>query len=252
MNVHKYLLDTIEKKGAAYLILIDPDKSSGDKLAQFVKLCEKSGVDAFLIGGSLMLGGSLEECIAVVKSNCNLPTIIFPGDVSQVSPSSDALLYISLISGRNADQIIGKHVLAAPMIKKTGIEPISTGYMLIESGETTTAEYISGSKPIPRRKPEIAGATALAAEFMGMKFIYLEAGSGAQYSVPNEMVQLVSKYCTIPVIVGGGIRDAETARQKVKHGAKVIVTGNYFEDENSWDKLKQFAQAVHLKLPVEV
>ncbi|MBU2507528.1 MAG: geranylgeranylglyceryl/heptaprenylglyceryl phosphate synthase, partial [Bacteroidetes bacterium] len=117
MNVYKYLLDTIEKKGAAYLILIDPDKSSGDKLAQFVKLCEKSGVDAFLIGGSLMLGGSLEECIAVVKSNCNLPTIIFPGDVSQVSPSSDALLYISLISGRNADQIIGKHVLAAPMIK---------------------------------------------------------------------------------------------------------------------------------------
>ncbi|MBU2508390.1 MAG: geranylgeranylglyceryl/heptaprenylglyceryl phosphate synthase, partial [Bacteroidetes bacterium] len=103
-----------------------------------------------------------------------------------------------------------------------------------------------------RRKPEIAGATALAAEFMGMKFIYLEAGSGAQYSVPNEMVQLVSKYCTIPVIVGGGIRDAETARDKVKHGAKVIVTGNYFEDENSWDKLKEFAQAVHFKLAVEV
>ena len=246
------MLEVINKKGAAYLILIDPDKNTGDKLAEFVKVCEKSGVDGFLIGGSLLIGTDLEEDIDIIKSNCSLPVIIFPGSISQVVPTADALLYISLISGRNADQIIGKHVLAAPMIRKTGIEPISCGYMLIESGSSTTAEYMSGSKPIPRNKPEIAAATSLAAEYMGMKMVYLEAGSGAQKSVSNEMVNLVSKTCSTPVIVGGGIRDSKTAREKVQNGAKVIVTGNYFEDESNWNKIKAFADAVHVKVPIEI
>lgn len=252
MKIYNYLNDTIARKGAAYLVLIDPDKLQENKFVKFVQHSETSGVDGFLVGGSLMIDGDLKNTITKIKNSCSLPVITFPGSVEQITPNADALLYISLISGRNADQIIGKHVLAAPYIKKIGIEPISTGYMLVESGGTTTAEYISNSKPIPRHKPEIAASTALAAEYLGMKLIYLEAGSGAELSVPNEMVKMVSGYCSIPVIVGGGIRDAQSAREKVQSGAKIIVTGNYFEDESNWSKIKEFADAVHIKEPKEI
>jgi phosphoglycerol geranylgeranyltransferase len=252
MNIYNYLINIITSKGAAFLVLLDPDKIKGEKLKRFVAYCEKSGVDGFLIGGSLLLEGNLYESITTLKSASKLPVIIFPGEVDQITPNADAVLFISLISGRNADQIIGKHVLAAPIIRKHKIEPISTGYMLIESGSLTTAEYVSGSKPIPRKKPEIAAATALAGEYLGMKLIYLEAGSGADQPVPDEMVKLVSQQCSIPVIVGGGIRDSETAGQKVKNGAGIIVIGNFFENENNWDKIPEFASAIHKKLQIEV
>ena len=252
MRISKHILKAIEDKGAAYFILIDPDKINEDSLSSFISKAEKAGVDAFLLGGSLLLSGDLKSVILKIKSISSIPIIIFPGSVSQVIPEADALLYISLVSGRNADQIIGQHVLAAPIIKKIGIEPISTGYILVESGKVTTAEYMSGSKPIPRNKPEIAMATALAAEFMGMKMIYLEGGSGAELSVPNEMVKYVSSQCTVPVIVGGGIRDPKTANEKVMSGAKIIVTGNYFEDEKNWDLIQKFADAIHYKQQVKV
>lgn len=252
MKIYDQFLDIINRKGAAYLVLIDPDKTKDDKLAEFVKYCELSGVDGFLIGGSLMINGDLQETINIVKKNCSLPVIIFPGSVNQVLPNADAILFISLISGRNAEQLIGKHVFAAPIIRKYNIEPIATGYILVESGKTTTAEYMSGSKPVPRNKPEIAASTALAAEYLGMKMIYLEAGSGAENSVPEEMIKLVSETCTIPVIVGGGIKDANTARAKVNAGAKIIVTGNYFENENNWTKIKEFAHAIHIKESIKV
>lgn len=247
MNTYQHLLNIISEKGAAYLILIDPDKLSGKELVDFVRICVQSDVDGFLIGGSLISNGELSQVIKDVRKNCSLPVIIFPGGVNQVFPEADAILYISLISGRNAEHLIGKHVMAAPIIKKYGIEPISTGYMLIESGAPTTAEYMSGSKPIPRNKPEIAAATALAAQYLGMKFVYLEGGSGAQNSVPEEMVRMVSSLVDIPVIVGGGIRDAETAGKKVQCGAKIIVTGNYFEDKSNWHLMSSFAKAVHHK-----
>ena len=252
MKTYSYLLNTISTKGAAYLILIDPDKISEEKLPVFVKHCEKSGVDGFLLGGSLMMNDHFEDFISNVKKHSSLPAIIFPGGVNQVSPLADALLYLSVISGRNPEHLIGKHVLAAPFIKQAGIEPISTGYILVESGTTTTVQYVSGSQPIPRDKPEIAAATALAAEYLGMKLIYLEAGSGALKSVPNEMVKAVAGYCSVPLIVGGGIRTASEAGEKVKHGAKIIVTGNFFEHENNWDQVKEFAEAVHVKTPVKV
>ena len=216
MKIYNNILKAIEEKGAAYFILIDPDKISENNLSRFLSLAEEAGVDGFLLGGSLLLSGDLKSVIKRIKEESQIPIIIFPGSVSQVLPEADALLYISLISGRNADHIIGNHVLAAPMIKKSGIEPISTGYILVESGKVTTAEYMSGSKPIPRNKPEIAVATALAAEFMGMKMVYLEGGSGAELTVPNEMVKYVSSQCSIPVIVGGGIRDPKTANEKVR------------------------------------
>ncbi len=247
MKIYNQLLNTIKEKGAAYLILLDPDKLSENKLTGFLKHCEKSGVDGFLIGGSLMVNGELESFIKKVKTNTTLPSIIFPGSITQVSAFADAILFLSVVSGRNPEQLIGKHVLAAPLIKKSGIEPIPTAYILVESGSTTTAVYMSGSLPVPRNKPEIAAATALASEYLGMKLIYLEAGSGADNTVPNEMIKAVSNQCTIPVIVGGGIRNPQTAREKVKSGASIIVTGNFFEDENNWTLIKDFASAVHIK-----
>ena len=252
MKTYNYLLNTVRTKGAAYLILLDPDKLSNSKIAPFIQHCEKSGVDGFLIGGSLMMSGDLDPFIENVKVETSLPLIIFPGSINQISTIADAILFLSVISGRNSEHLIGKHVTASPLIKRAKIEPISTGYILVESGVTTTAVYMSGSLPVPRNKPEIAAATALAGEYLGMKFIYLESGSGAQESVPDEMVKAVSEECSVPVIVGGGIRTPLSARRKVDSGASIIVTGNFFEDENNWDMIKDFANAIHHKLPVEV
>lgn len=252
MNTYTKIDKTISQKGAAYFILIDPDKLEISQTQKFIRHCEQSGVDGFLVGGSLMINGNLEKSIEEIKSSTSLPVIIFPGSVNQLSDKADAVLFLSLISGRNAEHLIGKHVLAAPMIKKYNLETISTGYMLIESGKTTTAEYVSESKPIPRDKPEIATATALAGEYLGMKLIYLEGGSGARNSVPNEMIEMVSSQITVPVVVGGGIRTPGEAGQKVKAGAKIVVTGNFFENENNWELVAQFANAVHSNQSIEV
>jgi len=245
MNIYKKIEKRIKESGAAYFVLIDPDKVEFDRFSDFLNVCDNAGVDAFLVGGSLLTSGNLSDTIDYIKANSEIPVIIFPGAVEQVSPNADALLYISLISGRNPEHLFGKHVLAAPVIKRTGLEPLSTGYMLIESGRRTTAEYMSGSNPIPRHKPEIAAATALAAEYMGMKFVYLEAGSGADNPVPDEMVRLVANTCSIPVIVGGGLRSVEDVKAKINNGAQVIVTGNFFEESKNWDKIYEFSAAIH-------
>lgn len=252
METYNHILNTIKSKGAAYLVLLDPDKLSFEKSESFLKHCANAGVDGFLIGGSLMLSGNFEMMIEKVKANTNLPAIIFPGSIDQISPRADAILFLSVVSGRNADHLIGRHVIASPLIKRSGIEVISTAYTLIESAITSTAVYMSGSMPLPRNKPEIAAATALAAEYLGMKLIYLEAGSGADQPVPDEMIKAVADVCTVPVIVGGGIRSPFVAREKVDSGANIIVIGNYFEDENNWDMVKDFANAVHFKDPIEV
>jgi phosphoglycerol geranylgeranyltransferase len=252
MNTYKQILDIINIKGAAYLLLIDPDNVNDEKLAGFVVQCNKFGVDGFLVGGSLLINGDIERCIKIIKENCGLPVIIFPGDVNQVYKTADAILFLSVISGRNPEHLIGKQVLAAPLVKKAGIEPLPTGYILIESGLITTAQYMDGSLPVPANKPEIASATALAGEYMGMKLIYLDAGSGAQNPVPDEVVKAVADTCTVPVIVGGGIKSPGTARSKVKNGAKIIVTGNFFENENNRELIKDFAQAIHINYPLTV
>jgi len=250
--IYKKLLNTISDKGAAYLILLDPDKLSDERLHPFISHCEKSGVDGFLVGGSLIIEGDIKEFIEKIKKITSLPIIIFPGEVNQVCSAADAILFLSVVSGRNPEHLIGKHVMAAPLIRKSKIEPISTGYIIVESNSMTTAEYISGSLPVPRNKPEIAAATALAAQYLGMQLIYLEAGSGASQPVPNEMVKAVSNYCDIPVIVGGGIKSPQAAKEKVECGAKIIVTGNFFEDEDNWNLIKSFAEAIHYKQAVTV
>lgn len=252
MKIYNYIIDRISNRGAAYLILLDPDKLAGNKAVEFINHCVEADVDGFLIGGSLMMSGNFEAMIEMVKSHSDLPAIIFPGSIDQVSRHADAILFLSVVSGRNSDHLIGRHVIASPMIKRAGIEPISTGYILIESGVTTTAVYMSGSMPLPRNKPEIAAATALASEYLGMKLIYLEAGSGADESVPNDMIKAVSDTCSIPVIVGGGIRSPLVANEKVESGARIIVTGDYFENEKNWDMIKEFSNAIHHKHPITV
>ena len=246
MLVFDTLLKILKDKGAGYFVLIDPDKLSAEKIRGFMlKACEAE-VDAVLIGGSLLISGEFEEFVNQVKNNSNgIPVILFPGGVNQISAKADAMLFLSLISGREAQHLIGSQVLAAPIVHRIGIETISTAYMLIESGRPTSAQYMSGTTPIPRNKPDIAVAHALAAKYLGFKFIYLEAGSGAENSVPVEIIHAVSKIVDLPLIVGGGIVSPEEARKKINAGASFVVTGTILENSSEDGLLKKFAEAIH-------
>src|SRR6056297_1257868 len=192
-----------------FWVLIDPDKQKPDEAVEFSKLCEKNGVDALLVGTSLTMTNMFNETIKRIKQAVDIPVLIFPASVNHISSHADGILFLSLISGRNPQYLIDEHVKAAPLIKAHDILPISVGYMLIDSGELTAVNFMSNTKPLPPNKPEIAMAHALAAEFMGMKTVYLESGSGAENSVPDEIIKLVKKNLSIPVIVGGGISSPE-------------------------------------------
>lgn len=248
MTVYQRLLDIQRQKGAGYLILIDPDKVSPEALPATIENGIQAGVDAFLVGGSLLLTPHFDAFIEQFKKySQDRPVIIFPGGVHQVSRHADAILFLSLLSGRNPDHLIGTQVLAAPIIHQMKLEPISTAYLLIESGEVTSAEFMSGTRPLPRKKPEIAVAHALTAEYFGFKFIYLEGGSGAQHSVPEEIISAISQHVQVPLIVGGGIRTPEEAAQKISAGASFIVTGNILENSANHHLAHDFASAIHFK-----
>ncbi len=238
-----------ERKGAGFLLLIDPDKYSESEVVSLASHAEECGADAILIGGSVMVTYRLDDYIRRIKAAVSLPIIIFPGSVMQISREADAILYLSLVSGRNPEYLIGNHVIAAPALYHLGLEPISTAYMFIESGTATAASFIAQTLPIPRHKPEIAVAHALAAQYIGMKVAYLEAGSGAAQSVPEEMIQAVSQTVSIPVIVGGGIRSPLEARDKVEAGASFVVVGNAFEQRRDKAYLRDMIDAVHIKAP---
>lgn len=245
MKTYQYILNIIKSKGTCFTILIDPDNITGNDICNFMEKCNQADVDLIFVGGSLMLDVQFDQKIQSIKSYSSIPIVIFPGGITQVSHHADALLFLSLISGRNPEYLIGSQVTAAPIIKKYGIEAISTAYMLIESGQTTSAEFMSGSKPIPRNKIDIAVAHAMAAELLGFKFIYLEAGSGAEKSVPSEMIAGITKVIDIPLIVGGGIRTPEEANEKAIAGASIVVVGNHFESVNDLSLINEFSQAIH-------
>ncbi len=242
------LLKTILAKASAkipcYWVLLDPDDFSPAQGASIAKKAQAAGVDALLVGGSLVHTNKFDAFVASVKKAVRLPVILFPGDATQLSRHADALLYLSLVSGRNPVNLISEHVKAAPLIKQLGIEPISTAYMLVESGTITSVEFMSNTRPLPRSKPRIAAAHALAAQYMGMKLVYLEAGSGALHPVPDEMISFVKSVVDIPVIVGGGIRDAATAVEKIRAGADIIVTGNVLQSKGGLDVMHEIAVAV--------
>ncbi|MBD3182818.1 geranylgeranylglyceryl/heptaprenylglyceryl phosphate synthase [Candidatus Poribacteria bacterium] len=240
-----HLIKIKEEKGAGYLVLIDPDKQDLSQSTDFAARADKAGVDAFLVGSSFMMSDQLDEVVKTIRGISKLPTIIFPGASSHISPYADAILFLSLISGRNPEFLIGEHIKAAPVIKRHGIEAIPTGYMLIDGGCCTSVQFISATMPIPRDKVDIAIAHAVAAELLGMKMVYLECGSGAKRSVPDEMIRAVKSHIEIPLIVGGGIRKPEEAAAKVKAGADFIVTGNILEKESELKLIQEFSEAVH-------
>ena len=248
MTIYERLLAAKQKNGAGYLVLLDPDKQSDEKTVKMATQCEENGVDALLIGGSLLFSTHFDKLIEQIKRVVQIPVIIFPGSLRQISSFADAILFLVLISGRNPANLIGEQVLAAPIIKALGIEPISTGYMLIESGRATSAEFISNTRPIPRHKPDIAIAHALAAEYMGMKFAYLEAGSGAELMVPDELISAVTANASIEIIVGGGIREPKDAQAKVQAGASFVVIGNALEKDVGSNLIREFANVIHYKV----
>ena len=244
-SVFEYLLRIKEQNGAGYLVLIDPDKQDVEDATALAIKADEAGVDALLVGSSLLMSDRLEDVIRSIKRHSDLPVIISPGATSHLSRYADAVLFLSLISGRNPDFLIGEHVKAAPVVRKYGIEAIPTGYMLIEGGTCTSVQFISATLPIPRDKLDIALAHAMAAEILGMKMVYLECGSGSPMSVPDEMISVVKSEIKIPLVVGGGIVDPDTAAAKVRAGADFIVTGNILERSDNVALVHEFARAIH-------
>lgn len=225
----KSIYDTLNQKKPGVLALFDPDRMAIEQVGDITKYVNDRGVAGFLIGSSLLVSQHLDTFTAEVKKHTHKPVILFPGGAHQVSANADAIFFLSLLSGRNAEFLVGEQVKAVFLIKKYGLDVIPVGYILIESGDCTAVEYISNTRPIPRLKPEIAMAHALTGEYFGMKYIYLEAGSGAQQPVPVEMVKKVKKIISIPLIVGGGIRSTEAAQDLIKAGADFIVLGSIIE-----------------------
>jgi phosphoglycerol geranylgeranyltransferase len=231
--------------GALYFVLIDPDALDPVTNVELARRAEDAGVGALLVGGSLSLKDRCDETVSAIKDVSNLPVIIFPGDAGFVTPAADAVLFLSLISGRNPQYLIGEQVRAAPLIRESGTETIPVGYMLVESGTTTSVEFMSGTRPLPCDKPDIAMAHALAAEYLGMRVAFFDAGSGASRHVPTDLVRRVAQYVSIPVMVGGGIREPDVAAELVSAGASIVVTGDVIEKTREPDLLAGFARAVH-------
>ena len=244
-SVFEKLLFVSSCKGSAFFVLVDPDRVSSDKVSGFADLCAKADVDAFLVGGSLTFSGHLDELVSSIKKASGLPVLLFPGNACQISGAADAILFLSLLTSRNADFLVGEHVKAAPFIHRWSLEVIPTAYLLVESGPLTSVQFITQSFPIPRDKFDLAVAHALAGKYMGMKLVYLEAGSGAGLPVPHQMVEAVSSATALPVIVGGGVRTAEKAGQLARAGARFVVVGNALEEDGGSSLLREISSAVH-------
>ena len=212
-------------------------------LDELTGLAIAAKVDYLLVGGSLVISNHLDECVQQIKKNCSIPVVLFPGSPQQVSKYADALLYLSLISGRNPELLIGQHVVSAPFVRQSGLEIMPTGYIVIDGGAPTTVSYISNALPIPADKNEIAMCTAMAGEMLGMKLIYMDAGSGARRPITEDMIKAVAKNIDVPLIIGGGITDPEKAYLNCKAGADVIVVGNAIEKDASL--IMEMSKAVH-------
>ncbi|MBU6177501.1 MAG: geranylgeranylglyceryl/heptaprenylglyceryl phosphate synthase [Bacteroidetes bacterium] len=230
-QIYQQLCAARNQKKKSFAVLIDPDKIQQQSLEKLIALGKTAQVDYWFVGGSLVVSNHLEQLVVDLKTKSEIPVILFPGSPSQVTPRADALLYLSLISGRNPELLIGQHVLSAPAVKQSGLEILSTGYMVIDGGAPTTVSYISNATPIPSNKNEIALCTALAGEMLGMKLIYMDAGSGAQKPIPVEMIQTVAAQITVPLLVGGGITTPAKAAENCKAGADLIVVGNAIEKD---------------------
>tara|TARA_B100001250_G_scaffold123206_1_gene104603 strand:- start:153 stop:893 length:741 start_codon:yes stop_codon:yes gene_type:complete len=245
MSILSSLKKIIDQKGAAYVVLIDPDKKNKNSICQLIEMGNKSNVDAFFIGGSLIMDSAYHIRVKEIKKNSDIPIILFPGGVNQINSYFDAMLFTSIISGRNPHYLIGEQVISAPIIRDINIETIPTGYILVDGGSGSMVQVMSGTTSIPMNRIDAIIAHALAGQYLGMSLIYLEAGSGAKNPVSDNIIQSVKEAISIPLIVGGGLRDPDVVYNKVNSGASIVVTGTITEENSS--VMKEIANAVHWK-----
>ncbi len=243
--VYESIIEKRLKRQKALAVLIDPDKTDAEQCRKLVNMANECVVDYFFVGGSLITTNNMGLVIKTIKDHCDIPVLIFPGSTLHVDSNADALLFLSLISGRNPELLIGQHVISAPIIKRSNLEVISTGYILIDCGHSTSVSYISNTIPIPHDKPSIAACTAMAGEMLGMKSIFLDSGSGAQRPIDRKTIAYVRKAVDCPLIVGGGIDSAGKAIDALSAGADVVVIGNAIEKHSSLlievsDRIKEF------------
>jgi len=241
--IYQELLRKKSSHQKSLAVLIDPEEVDLTATLELIALSEAAGVDYFFVGGSTAHYEDMDKVLSWVKAHSVIPTLIFPGNTSQLHPAADALLFLSLLSGRNADLLIGKQVESMSFLLRHEMEVISTGYLLIDGGKMTTVAYVSNTTPLPRDNHEMALATAMAGAYLGMKLIYLEAGSGALHSVPDAMIKKISEKLHIPLIVGGGICTPEQAQNKLTAGADIIVIGNILEKDPN--RITDLSIAVH-------
>ena len=245
MNTYLKLEETRQRRGAVAIALLDPDYKNGECMQKMVQLVNESDFDAIFVGGSLITDNKFESRVENVKNNTDLPVIIFPGSFNHLSTHADAVLFLSLISGRNSQYLIDEHVKSAPVIRNMMLEAIPTAYILLDGGIRSSVEIMSNTSPIPMDKPDIILAHALAGEYLGNKFVFLESGSGAKKHAAFKIVSMIAKELSIPIIVGGGINTVESAKELVIYGASYIVMGTYLETDPSVTNLIKFTKAIH-------
>lgn len=242
-KIYDDLVKAKQKNHKSFAVLLDPDRMSMKKFDRILQLSHDCNIDYFFIGGSLIVNDMLDDTLAHIRKYCDIPLILFPGNSFQLSYKADAILFLSLISGRNPELLIGKHVVAAPYLKLSPLEIIPTGYMLVDGGVPTTVTYMSNTSPVPANKPDIAASTALAGQFLGLQLIFLDAGSGAQNPVSADMIHSVADTVDIPLVVGGGIKTPEKARQNIESGADLLVIGDAIE--KNAELIPEIADAIH-------
>ena len=243
MNIYNNILENKKANKKSFALLIDPDKQDEKQLISIIEKAKNVKTDYLFVGGSLLTHDSLDACLDTLKEYSNIPVVLFPGNAMQVNEKADAILFLSLISGRNAEMLIGKQVITAPILKQSSLEVLPTGYMLIDSGKPTTVSYMSNTTPIPADKDAVAACTAMAGEMLGLQLIFMDGGSGAKKPISEQMIATVSKSVDTPLIIGGGINNGEKAIANCKAGADIIVVGNAIEKDE--DLIAEIANAVH-------
>jgi putative glycerol-1-phosphate prenyltransferase len=243
MNIYKKITANRKANKKSFALLIDPDKQNKNQLLSIIKKANDAKTDYFFVGGSLLTNDSLDLCLNTLKENSTIPIVLFPGNAMQVNDKADGILFLSLISGRNAEMLIGKQVITAPILKQSSLEVLPTGYILIDSGKPTTVSYMSNTTPIPANKNTVAACTAMAGEMLGLKLIFMDGGSGAKSPISEAMIKEVRKSISVPLIIGGGINSGKKAIANCKAGADIIVVGNAIEKNKSL--ITEIANAVH-------
>ena len=243
MNIYKKITANRKANKKSFALLIDPDKQNKNQLLSIIEKANDAKTDYFFVGGSLLTNDSLDLCLNTLKENSTIPIVLFPGNAMQVNDKADGILFLSLISGRNAEMLIGKQVITAPILKQSSLEVLPTGYILIDSGKPTTVSYMSNTTPIPANKNTVAACTAMAGEMLGLKLIFMDGGSGAKSPISEAMIKEVRKSISVPLIIGGGINSGKKAIANCKAGADIIVVGNAIEKNKSL--ITEIANAVH-------